>query len=78
MNKEIDPGILLRYIERIENLEQDAKNVAEDIKEVYNQAKIQGYNPKYIKQCVKLRSKDPDQLLEEDELLKKYREALGL
>lgn len=78
MNTQIDAGALLRYVERIENLEQDAKNIAEDIKEVYNQAKIQGYDLKTLKQCIKLRSKDPDQLLEEDELLKKYREALGL
>lgn len=78
MNKEIDAGALLRFVERIENLEQDAKNIAEDIKEVYSQAKAQGYDPKYIKQCIKLRAKDADQLAEEDELLEMYRKALGL
>ena len=78
MNKEIDAGTLLRFVERIENLETDAKQIAEDIKEVYSQAKIQGYDPKYIKQCIKLRAKDPEELFEEDELMKMYRNALGL
>lgn len=78
MNKNIDAGTLLHLVERIENLESDAKQVAEDIKEVYAQAKAQGYDPKYIKQCVKLRAKDPDQLEEEDELMDLYRKALNI
>lgn len=78
MNREIDAGSLLRFVERIENLEEDAKQIAEDIKEVYSQAKAQGYDPKYIKQCIKLRAKDPEELFEEDELMKMYRNALGL
>lgn len=78
MNKQIDAGTLQRYVERIENLEEDAKQVAEDIKEVYAQVKAEGYDPKYIKQCIKLRAKDPDQLAEEDELLQMYRNMLGI
>lgn len=78
MNKQIDAGTLQRYVERIENLEEDAKQVAEDIKEVFAQAKSEGYDPKYIKQCIKLRAKDPDQLAEEDELLQMYRNMLGI
>lgn len=78
MNKNIDAGTLLHLVERIENLESDAKQVAEDIKEVYAQAKAQGYSPKHIKQCVKLRAKDPDQLEEEDELMDLYRKALNI
>jgi len=78
MNKQIDAGTLLHFVERVENLETDAKQVAEDIKEVYTQAKAQGYDPKYIKQCIKLRAKDPDQLEEEDELLEMYRRALNI
>lgn len=74
----IEPSELLNLVKRIEKLEEDAKQVAEDIKEVYSQAKAQGYDPKYIKQCIKLRAKDPDQLEEEDELLEMYRKALGI
>lgn len=78
MNKQIDPGQLLLLVERIENLEQDAKQIAEDIKQVYSEAKNAGYDPKYIKQCIKLRAKDPDEVEEQDELLKLYRQALGI
>lgn len=78
MNKQIDAGALIRFVERIENLEIDAKQIAEDIKTVFDEAKSQGYDPKYIKQCIKLRAKDPDELAEEDELLKMYREALSI
>ena len=78
MNTQIDPTTLLRLVERIENLENDAKQVAEDIKEIYAQAKAQGYDVKYIKQCIKLRAKDPDELAEEDALLDMYRKALNI
>lgn len=78
MNKQIDPGQLLLLVERIENLEEDAKQVAEDIKQVYTEAKDAGYDIKMIKQCIKLRSKDPDELFEQDELLKMYRDALHI
>lgn len=78
MNKQIDPGQLLLLVERIENLEADAKQVAEDIKQVYTEAKDAGYDIKMIKQCIKLRAKDPDELFEQDELLKMYRDALHI
>jgi uncharacterized protein (UPF0335 family) len=78
MNKQIDPGQLLLLVERIENLEQDAKQIAEDIREVYSEAKNAGYDPKYIKQCIKLRAKDPDEVEEQDELMKMYRNALNI
>lgn len=78
MNKQIDAGLLLRFVERIENLQQDMENIQQDIKTVMDEAKAQGYEPKYIKQCIKLRAKDPDQLEEEDELMKMYRDALGV
>lgn len=77
-NQPFDAGRLLLLVERIENLEADAKQVAEDIKEVFNEAKTAGYDPKYIKQCIKLRSKDPDEVAEDDELLKMYRNALNI
>ena len=64
MNKQIEPGQLLRFVERIENLEQDLGQIQEDIKEVYSQAKNAGYDPKYIKKCIALRKKDPDEIYE--------------
>lgn len=77
-NTQLDANQLIQIVERIERLEAEAKQVAEGIKEVYEEAKSAGYDPRYIKQCIKLRAKDPDELAEEDELLQMYREALGI
>lgn len=77
-NTQLDANQLIQIVERIERLEAEAKQVAEGIKEVYEEAKSAGYNPRYIKQCIKLRAKDPDELAEEDELLQMYRVALGI
>lgn len=74
MNKDL----LLSLVTRIEKLNSDAEAIANDIKEIYHEAKMQGYDPKYIKKCIALRKKDKDELEEEDEVLALYRSALGL
>lgn len=74
----MDKSLLLSIVERIEKLNADAEAIAADIKEVYSEAKMQGYDPKMIKKCIALRKKDKDEIDEEDELLAMYRSALGL
>ena len=74
----IDNAQLTSIIERIEKLNEDAAAVAADIKEVYSEAKSAGYDPKYIRQMIRLRKLDPDELDEADELTKMYRDALGV
>lgn len=74
MNKEL----LLSIVERIERLNEDLENVTADIKEVYKEAKDSGFDTKYIKKCIALRKKNREQIDEEDELMKMYRDALGL
>ena len=69
---------LLHIVERVERLNEDAASVAADLKEVMSEAKSAGYDPKYIKKMVELRKLDRDELDEQDELTKMYREALGL
>lgn len=69
---------LLSIVQRIEHLEEDVAQVTADIKEVYAEAKSAGYDPKYIKKIIALRKLDPDELDEQDELLKMYREAVGI
>ena len=49
------------YIERIERLEQEKKDIQQDIKEVYLEAKANGFNKKAIKQVIKYRKMDPDE-----------------
>ena len=78
MNKQIDAGQLLHIVERIENLQEEAAQIAADIKTIYDEAKSLGYDPKYIKKCVVLRAKDPEKLDEEDELMQMYRNALNI
>lgn len=69
---------LLHIVERVEHLNEDAASIAADLKEVMSEAKSAGYDPKYIKKMVELRKLDRDELDEQDELTKMYREALGL
>lgn len=74
MNKDL----LLSFVQRIEKLNEESAQIAADIKEIYKEALAQGFDVKAIRKCVTLRKKDKDKLIEEDEVLKLYREALGL
>jgi uncharacterized protein (UPF0335 family) len=69
---------LKQFVERIEKLEEDKSNIAEDIKEVYAEAKSQGFDTKTMRQVIKLRKKDREQLQEEQSLLDLYKDALDL
>ena len=69
---------LLAVIQRIENLESERRNIAEDIKEVYHEAKGNGFDVKIIRQIIKLRAKDASEIEEEEFLLDTYRRALGM
>lgn len=78
MNGQIDGSRLESFIQRIERLEEEKKNLADDIKEVYSEAKSTGYDVKTIKQIIKIRSKDPADLEEENTMLEIYAKALGM
>ena len=69
---------LLSIIQRIERLMEEADVIAADIKEIYSEAKSAGFDPKYIKKIIALRKLDQDELDEADELIKMYRQAVGL
>lgn len=75
---QLDNKQLLSIIERVEKMNEEAAGIAADIKEIYTEAKSAGYDPKYIRQMIRLRKLDPDELDETDELIKMYRDALGL
>ena len=74
----LDNEQLLSIIQRVEKLNEDQAQIAADLKEVMSEAKSAGYDPKYIKKMVDLRKLDPDELDEQDELTKMYRDAIGL
>lgn len=74
----MDNKQLLTIIERVEKMNEETAAIAADIKEIYTEAKSAGYDPKYIRQMIRLRKLDPDELEESDELTKMYRSALGI
>jgi uncharacterized protein (UPF0335 family) len=74
----LDNQQLITIIERIEKLNEDTANIAADIKEIFAEAKSAGFDPKYIRQMIRLRKMDPDEIDEQDELVKMYRSALGI
>lgn len=65
-------------IERIERLEEEKKGIADDISDVYLEAKAVGYDPKIMRQIVKLRKMKPDDRSEQDMILETYKAALGM
>ena len=66
------------FIERIERLEEEKKALAKDLKEVYAEAKAQGYDVKTMRQIVRLRKMDADDRAEAEALLETYKNALGM
>ena len=69
---------LTQLIERVERLEEEKRALMADIKDVYAEAKATGFEPKIMRQVIRLRAMDRDLLSEQDTLLDTYREALGL
>ena len=65
-------------IERIERLEEEKKGIADDIRDVYSEAKAVGYDPKIMRQVVRLRKMKPDDRSEMEMVLDTYKSALGL
>jgi len=68
---------LKTIIERIERLEEDKKAIMEDIKEVYAEAKGEGYDVKVLRKVVSYRKKDRLKRQEEDAILELYLQAIG-
>ena len=66
------------FIERIERLEEEKKGIADDIKDVYAEAKANGYDTKTMRSIVRLRKMEKHARDEMDALLDTYRTALGI
>ena len=69
---------LRAFIERIERLEEEKKTIADDIKDVYSEAKSTGFDPKILKQVIAIRKQDSDERAEHDAILDTYLIALGM
>jgi uncharacterized protein (UPF0335 family) len=69
---------LRQYIERIERLEEDKKVIAEDIKEVFAEAKANGFDVKIMRKVISLRKLDAAEREEIETLIDVYKAALGM
>jgi uncharacterized protein (UPF0335 family) len=69
---------LKSFVERIERLEEEKKGIADDIRDVFAEAKGQGFDTKVMRQVIRLRKKDVAERQEEEALLDLYLHALGM
>ena len=69
---------LKSFVERVERLEEEKKGIADDIKDVYAEAKGTGFDVKIIRQVIRLRKMEADDRREQEELLDVYMRALGM
>ncbi len=65
-------------IERIERLEEEKKGIADDIRDVYAEAKATGYDVKTIRAIIRLRKMESHDRMEAEALLETYKAALGI
>ena len=69
---------LRAFIERIERLEEEKKTIAEDIKDVYGEAKSMGFDVKVLRKVISIRKLDTNERMELDALTDTYLAALGM
>ena len=69
---------LRQYVTRIEKLELDKSDIAADIREAYAEAKINGYDPKVMRQLIKIRKMDANDREEQETILDIYKHAMGM
>jgi len=71
-------GQLRSFIERIERLEEEKKGISDDIRDVFAEAKGNGFDVKVMRQVIRLRKKEPSERQEEEAILDLYMHALGM
>lgn len=69
---------LKSFLDRVERLEEEKKGLADDIKEIYAEAKSCGFDVKTMRKILKLRKMETDKRREEEELVELYKAAIGL
>jgi len=74
----VDASHLRAFVERIERLEEEKKALGDDIRDVYAEAKGNGFDVKVIRKVVSIRKQDRDKRREEEEILELYLAALGM
>ena len=69
---------LKQFVERIERLEEEKAGIAGDIKDVYAEAKANGFDVKVLRKIISMRKRDHDERQEEEAILELYLQALGM
>ena len=69
---------LRQFIERAEQLAAEKRDIAEQEKEVFAEAKGRGYDTKVLRKVIALRKRKPDEIAEEEAVLEMYKQALGM
>ena len=77
MDDPVQGDQLKSIVERIERLEEEKKTIADDIKEVYAEAKGNGYDVKVLRKVIAIRKRDRNERLEEEAILDLYLQAVG-
>jgi uncharacterized protein (UPF0335 family) len=69
---------LKAFVERVERLEEEKKAIAEDIRDVYAEAKGNGFDVKALRTIIRMRKEDADERREHETILETYMHALGM
>ena len=69
---------LRQFVERMERLEAEKKDIGDQQKEVMAEAKARGYDTKVLRKVIALRKREPDDIAEEEAVLEMYKQALGM
>jgi uncharacterized protein (UPF0335 family) len=69
---------LRAFVERIERMEEEKKAIADDIKEIYSEAKGSGFDTKVLRQIIRIRKQDHSERMEQEAILDLYMAALGM
>lgn len=77
-NYRVTADELRQFIERVERLEAEKKDIADSQKEVFAEAKARGYDTKVMRKVIALRKRNREEIQEEEAILGMYMEALGM
>ena len=69
---------LRQFIERLERLEEEKREIADQQKDVMSEARARGFDVKIMRKIITLRKRDKDELAEEEAILETYKSALGM
>ena len=78
MDDPVQGDQLKSIVERIERLEEEKTTIADDIKDVYGEAKGTGFDTKILRKVIQIRKQDKDERMEQEAILDTYLQALGM